>query len=105
MKIAINKKYKYLTFEENCPKGQTFEVWVMQDRFETHSIIEITEQVDISKLRFNHFDYDEATDTFTFNIDKYNDYLEELNQPNPPNEKERLEALEQAMLEMIMGGM
>ena len=105
MKIAINKKYKYLTFEEHCPEGEDFETWVMQDKFETHSILNIADDVDKESLMYNQFDYDESTDTFIFNIDKYNAYLEELNRPLPPSDKERLEALEQAMLEMVLGGM
>lgn len=35
----------------------------------------------------------------------YQEWLENRNKPPQPSEKERLEALEQAMLEMIMGGM
>ena len=74
MKIAINKKYKYLTFEEHCPEGEDFETWVMQDKFETHSILEI-EEVNREHLRFNHFDYDGEKDEYTFNKNKYDVYV------------------------------
>lgn len=104
MKVAINRKYKYLTFKEDCPQGLEFTEWVMQDKFETHSIVNVPDSVEKDKLRYNQFDYNEQIDTFTFNIDQYNEYLEELNKPLPPSEKERLEALEQAMLEMVIGG-
>lgn len=86
MKIAINKKYKYLTFEEHCPENENFEKWVMQDKFETHSVIEIPDDVDKEKLRFDQFDYDAKTDTFVFNREKYNEFLNELNKPVEPTE-------------------
>lgn len=35
----------------------------------------------------------------------YQEWLENKDKPPQPNEKERIEALEQAMLEMIIGGM
>ena len=35
----------------------------------------------------------------------YQKWLENKNKPQPPTTKERLEALEQAMLETILGGM
>lgn len=112
MKIAINKKYKYITIEENCPEGEIFEEWVMQEKFETHSILNISEDVNVENLRFNQFDYDEATNVFAFSIDKYNAYLVELNAPQEPTEIEKLR-LEQAksnaeMIDLMMamlGGM
>ena len=71
MKVAINKKYKYITLEEYCPADEAFDDWVMQPKFETHSIISIPNDIGASHLRFRHFDYNEATDTFAFNADKY----------------------------------
>lgn len=105
MKIAINKKYKYLTFEKDCPEDLDFENWAMQDKFETHSIIDISDDVAIENLRFNQFDYNVEANTFTFNIEKHNAYLKELNKPTPPNVEERLQALELIELERILGGM
>lgn len=105
MKIAINKKYKYLTFEEHCPENENFEDWVMQERFETHSVLEITDNVNKENLRFNQFDYDEVTDTFTFNMEKYNAYVKELNKPILPTLEDRIEALELLELERLFGGM
>ncbi len=108
MKVAINKKYKYLTFKEYCPEGENFEDWVMQDKFETHSIIETPNGVSKEYLRFNQFEYDEVTDIFTFNIDKYNKYVEKLNSAPLPTENElkeqRLMDLEMAMAEILGGG-
>ena len=74
MKVAINKNYKYLTFIEDCPKGADFETWVMQEKYETHSILEI-EEVNREHLRFNHFDYDGEKNEYTFNKDKYDKYV------------------------------
>lgn len=106
MKIAINKKYKYLTLEEHCPEGENFEEWVMQDKFETHSIIVISDDVEKENLRYDQFNYDESTDTFIFNIDKYNAYLEELNKPQPITEEEqRILDLELAIATILGGGM
>lgn len=90
MKVAINKKYKYLTLEKHCPEEENFEEWVMQDRFETHSIITIADTIKKENLRYNQFDYDKSTDTFKFNIDKHNTYLKELNKPEEPTETEML---------------
>lgn len=103
MKIAINKKYKYLTFEEDCPKSESFETWVMQERFETHSILEI-DDINTEYLRYDQFDYNVDTNSFVFNLEKYNSFIEKTKQPLPPSEKERLEALEQALLEIVLGG-
>ena len=106
MKIAINKKYKYLTFEEHCPENEVFENWVMQEKFETHSILNIADDVDKESLMFNQFDYDENTKTFTFNINKYNEYIEKMNEPQPLKEEEqRLLDLEMAMAAILGGGM
>lgn len=108
MKVAINKKYKYLTFKEHCPEGENFEDWVMQDKFETHSIIEIPNGVNKEYLRFNQFEYDEIADIFTFNIDKYNEYVKRLNNTPSSTENEsteqRLMDLEMAMAEILGGG-
>lgn len=104
MKIAINKKYKYLTFEEHCPENENFEKWVMQDKFETHSVIEIPDDVDKEKLRFDQFDYDAKTDTFVFNREKYNEFVKELAKSIPPTLEERISALEMLELERILGG-
>ena len=78
MLVAINKKYKYLTYIEHCPKGENFEDWVMQKQFETHSVLEI-EEVDKEYLRFDHFDYDDQNDEFTFNRQKYDSFILSLN--------------------------
>lgn len=104
MKIAINKKYKYIT-PETVYESDNFEEWVTQERFETHSIIEIPNDVNVEYLRFNQFDYDERTDTFTFNIDKYNQFIELKNTPKPPSTEERLQALELALIDLTLGGM
>lgn len=82
MRIAINKKYKYIT-PESVYNGNGFEAWVMDEKYQTHSIVEVND-IDVDKLRFSHFDYDEETDIFSFNIDKYNADLvpsrEQINQ-------------------------
>jgi len=106
MKVAINKKYKYITLEEHCPEDEVFEDWVMQEKFETHSIINLTEDIEKDNLRFEQFDYDELKDTFTFNADKYNAYLKLLNKPQPLTEEEqRILDLELAMAAILGGGM
>ena len=91
MKVAINKKYKYITLETNNKSDLVFEDWVMQSKFETHSIVNIEEDINIDNLRFKQFDYEELREKFIFNIDKYNAYLIELNNPKP-TETEILQA-------------
>lgn len=83
MRVAINKKYKYIT-PENVPDiAGEFEEWVMDEKYQTHSIVEVDNSIDVEKLRFIHFDYDEKTDVFSFNVDKFNADLEKMNQKYP----------------------
>lgn len=72
MRVAINSRYKYLTFEHHCPDAEVFEAWVMQPQFETHSIVQVPEWVDADQLQFGHFDYEEVANKFEFNAGKYN---------------------------------
>lgn len=105
MKIGINKKYKYLTFEEHCPNGMEFCEWVMQEEYETHSIIEIGDDLIKENLMFDQFDYYENMDKFVFNRNKYDEYLVGLDKPKPPSDKERIAMLEDTILFLLEGGM